>query len=416
MTRMEELKHLQTVKAAHEDALMRKANVVGVGIGFRQQGGETSKEPAIVVSVTEKVPLAQLSPEDVIPNELDGVRVDVQAVGSLRPLLDKVRQVKSHYVHSLLRKRNVVGVGLGYKMCQGVNTGEVGLVVSVTQKVPEIALAARDLVPKELDGVKTDVTTTGLLRAFASGPQDRWRPVVPPGVSVGHFRITAGTFGCLVQRDGEPYILSNNHVLADSNDGRAEDAILQPGPADNGSTDDRIATLADFIRLDFGTAESTCPFAELSAKLLNYIAGAFGSSHQLQVVKQTEGINHVDAALARPVSPDLVSNEILRIGAPTGVGTATLGTDVQKTGRTTDHTQGTITQVDATVRIDYVGRSALFSGQLIAGAMSKPGDSGSAVLDMDRRVVGLLFAGSDAVTIMNPIDQVLSALNVELVL
>ena len=42
--------------------------------------------------------------------------------------------------------------------------------------------------------------------------------------------------------------------------------------------------------------------------------------------------------------------------------------------------------------------------------MSQGGDSGSAILDMDRRVVGLLFAGSSAVTILNPIDEVLSAL------
>jgi len=68
------------------------------------------------------------------------------------------------------------------------------------------------------------------------------------------------------------------------------------------------------------------------------------------------------------------------------------------------------------VRIDYRGPSALFAGQLIAGPMSQPGDSGSAVLDMDRRVIGLLFAGSDAATVINPIGPVLVALNVELAL
>jgi hypothetical protein len=85
-------------------------------------------------------------------------------------------------------------------------------------------------------------------------------------------------------------------------------------------------------------------------------------------------------------------------------------------GRSTGHTTGTITQLDATVRIDYEGPSALYTGQVVASPMSKGGDSGSAVLDMDRRVVGLLFAGSDAATIVNPIDEVFSALNVELAL
>ena len=333
-----------------------------------------------------------------------------------KQLIAQAKQVKGAHVESLLAKSNVVGVGLGYKISQGVNTGELGLVVSVTRKATPSALAAKDMVPRVLDGVKTDVVETGVLRAFDLGPRDRWRPVVPPGVTIGHYRITAGTFGCLVRRGEERFILSNNHVLADVNAGQQGDAILQPGPSDGGTADDRIATLADYIPLDFGTAPAECPIAEFSAALLNFVAGAFGSSHQLQATKQTEGVNRVDAALARPLSPDTVSNEILTIGAPVGAGTATLGTEVQKTGRTTGHTQGTITQIDATMRIQYGSQSALFTGQLVAGAMSQPGDSGSAVLDMDKRVVGLLFAGSDVITIINPIDEVFAALNVELAL
>ena len=330
-------------------------------------------------------------------------------------LMAQIKRVKGSHVYDLLSKYNVVGVGLGYKVSQGVSTGELSLVVSVARKIAPSALAAKDLVPQALDGVKTDVVETGVLRAF-QGPRDRWRPVVPPGVSVGHYRITAGTFGCLVCRGEEVFILSNNHVLANSNNAQQGDAILQPGAADGGTTDDRIATLADYVPLDFGTTSPECPTAEWSARLLNYVARAFGSHHRLRAVKQTEGVNRVDAALASPLSSDLVSNEILYIGGPTGVGAATLGTEVQKSGRTTGHTQGTITQIDATVRVDYNGPVALFTGQLVAGAMSQPGDSGSAVLDMDGRVVGLLFAGSDATTIMNPIDAVLSALNVEVAL
>lgn len=331
-------------------------------------------------------------------------------------LIAQVRQVMGVYVHNLLSKRNVVGVGLGYKISQGSSTGELGLVVSVIRKMAVSALASVDLVPRVLDGVKTDVVETGVLRALQLGPRDRWRPVIPPGVSVGHNRITAGTFGCLVRRGEESFILSNNHVLADLNQGQQGDAILQPGPIDGGVADDCIATLADYVPLDFGTSPSECPFAEWSAKLLNAVAGAFGSRHKLQAVKQTAGVNRMDAALARPLSPGLVSNEILYIGAPVGVEEATLGMQVQKTGRTTGHTQGVITQIDATLRVDYNGPSALFSGQLVASPMSQAGDSGSAVLDMDRRAVGLLFAGSAAAAVINPIDEVLSALNVELAL
>jgi hypothetical protein len=331
-------------------------------------------------------------------------------------MLNRLREVKRTHVYELLSKRNVMGVGLGYKITQGVNTGEISLIVSVTHKEDTIALSAEDLIPKILSGVKTDVVETGVLRAFQPGPRDRWRPVVPPGVSIGHYSITAGTFGCLMRRGDEVFILSNNHVLANCNNCEIGDAILQPGAADGGTMNDQVATLADFVPLDFGTSPSECSIAEWSAKMLNFVAGAFGSSHQLQAVKQTEGVNRVDAALARPPSPDLVKNEILYIGAPVGAGTATLGTQVQKSGRTSGHTQDSITQIDATLRIDYNGPSALFTGQLVAGAMSQPGDSGSAVLDMERRVVGLLFAGSDLATVINPIDEVLSALDVELAL
>jgi hypothetical protein len=86
MVSADELERLRRVKAAYEAELMGKANVVGVGIGFRQCGWEMTGEPAIIVSVTHKVPLSALDPDDVIPRELEGIPVDVQAVGKLRAL------------------------------------------------------------------------------------------------------------------------------------------------------------------------------------------------------------------------------------------------------------------------------------------------------------------------------------------
>jgi hypothetical protein len=78
------LARVRAVKAAHQAELMRKANVVGVGIGLRSRRGRLTDEPAVIVSVTHKVPRAALRPEDVIPSELEGVPVDVQEVGYLR--------------------------------------------------------------------------------------------------------------------------------------------------------------------------------------------------------------------------------------------------------------------------------------------------------------------------------------------
>jgi hypothetical protein len=82
----EDLERVRAIKAVHESDLMSKANVVGVGVGLRQRGGELTDEPAIVVSVTEKLPPSEIAPGDVIPHELEGIPVDVQVVGKLRAL------------------------------------------------------------------------------------------------------------------------------------------------------------------------------------------------------------------------------------------------------------------------------------------------------------------------------------------
>ncbi len=75
----------QEVKQRYEMTLLAKANVVGVGVGFRQRGGESTGHIAIIVLVTHKVPRAQLEPEDLLPSEIEGVPVDVHVVGEIEP-------------------------------------------------------------------------------------------------------------------------------------------------------------------------------------------------------------------------------------------------------------------------------------------------------------------------------------------
>ncbi|MEO0560627.1 MAG: hypothetical protein AAF125_00835 [Chloroflexota bacterium] len=73
---------LTEVQVKYADMLMNKPNVVGVGIGYAKENGVVTDEKCIVAMVTEKLPEAQLTARDLIPRELDGVRVDVQAFGS----------------------------------------------------------------------------------------------------------------------------------------------------------------------------------------------------------------------------------------------------------------------------------------------------------------------------------------------
>jgi hypothetical protein len=327
-----------------------------------------------------------------------------------------------HTVREMLRasrgrlqtRANVVATGVGYKVRGGKRTEELCIVCSVTRKQGAAQLAARDLVPAVLDGIPTDVIETGVIRALATRTE-RHRPA-PGGVSIGHYAITAGTLGCLVKKSGELMILSNNHVLANSNDAAVGDAILQPGPHDGGKyPDDHLANLHTFVPINFLDSPSDCAIGRGAAAALNLFAWLLGSDTRLRAIRPQATDNLVDAALARPLNPADVSAEILEIGRLAGQGRGELGLRVKKSGRTTGLTTGEITQVDVTVNVQYgAGKIARFTDQLMAGAMSQGGDSGSAVLDNDNRLVGLLFAGSDQSTIINRIEHVFAALGVGL--
>jgi hypothetical protein len=221
-----------------------------------------------------------------------------------------------------------------------------------------------------------------------------------PGVSVGHYRVSAGTLGGFVRRIGEPglYILSNNHVLANENNAVLGDPVLHPARWDGGNLSSNIvARLAAFEPL------------------------------------QDEG-NSVDAAIAlleeqaRP--NDLLNNPFAGVCNTSDLREllALIGQTVRKIGRTTGLTEGRVRAVEIEdITVDYgfckykFSRSSEIEG-LGQKPFSKNGDSGSIVYDHDNRAVGLLFAGSrfggdngKGLTYLNPIGAVLRSLNVELV-
>jgi hypothetical protein len=209
-------------------------------------------------------------------------------------------------------------------------------------------------------------------------------------------------------------ILSNNHVLANSNDASPGDAILQPGPVDGGTpATDTIATLERFCPIEFGSAPGICGLASAYASLGNVIAALLGSKHRLDVSRSNpQATNLVDAAVARPVNDGDVLDEILEIGTVEGTMEATLGMPLRKSGRTTGFTTGEVTLLNSTVNVSYgAGKTARFENQIVAGAMSQGGDSGSLVVHgTELKAVGLLFAGSNQSTIINPIQAVLDCL------
>ncbi len=311
----------------------------------------------------------------------------------------------------LLGRPNVVATGIGFKEVAGSRTEEIGIVCSVERKVPASELSEREIVPRAVAGVPTDVVATGPLRALAVH-RERHRPS-PGGVSIGHYEVTAGTLGCVVRRGEERFILSNNHVLANTNQGAVGDPIVQPGPYDGGiRADDTIAVLEEFVPIEMLEAESTCATARGIAAMLNSLALIVGSEARIKTVSTRIVENLVDAALARPLADNLLADEILRLGVVAGHGMAELGMEIRKSGRTTGVTTGDILQVNVTADVRMGERMARFTDQFMAGAMSQGGDSGSLVLDKESRAVGLLFAGSETTTVCNRIEHVHALLNV----
>lgn len=307
----------------------------------------------------------------------------------------------------LFSKQNVVGVAAGNKITDDVDTGEPCITVFVTHRVEADKLSSKDLISPELKGYKTDVIVTGEI--FAGPAKDhkesvvmseelgietlrqRVRPVMG-GFSVGHYRITAGTIATCVYKmwpfPGIPakyFILSNNHVLANSNNARIGDPILQPGPYDGGTIPrDIVARLSGYVPIRWKTP--------------TYIP-----------------LNYVDAAIAEGEFHTL-NREIYWIGYVKQVkSNPRVGDIVEKTGRTTNFTTGRILAIHATVDVNYGGgRVARFADQIVTSNMSAGGDSGSLVCDISEGAVGLLFAGSSRVTIANSILQVQSRLGIRL--
>jgi hypothetical protein len=279
---------------------------------------------------------------------------------------------------------NILGVGYGAKSTMGVSyPDEVSVRVYVRRKLPVSALSVAERVPADINGTPTDVIGVGDIQAY-------WPCAC--GDSVGHKSITAGTIGAVVRKKSgdttKRYILSNNHVLANSNACAMGDEILQPGPADGGTLQ-----------------------ASLLARLDAWHAIDFAG-----------GPNDIDAAIGEintPANVQTTINTIGQIAAPNM--NASLYQSVRKSGRTTGHTVGVILDVAATIKVSYGNNVAVFRDQLAVSGVggnvfSAGGDSGSLVVDaVSKRPVGLLFAGGGGTTFVNPIDDVLTTLSIDIV-
>lgn len=305
--------------------------------------------------------------------------------------VDKTRRI--------IDQDNVVAVGISEKVSDATDTGKLAVTFYVDKKHPLKKLSAEEAIPPallldvEAEPVPTDVIQIGKpqLEMPSLLPRKLKKPI-QPGYSIGHFQITAGTLGAIVEKDGQFYLLSNSHVLAKSGKAKKGDKIVFPGIADDGILDDDvIGELEDFI--------------------------AFQTGGQM--------VNRTDCAIALPLPErlgDMVA-EIFEVGLPTGTLKPKRGMKVIKSGRTTHTTESEIRDVNFRMTIKYpngVGKIG-FLDQVLCSRYTESGDSGSLVLEKDsKKAVGLHFAGypdKNGIkgSVFNPIQDVLNELGVKLV-
>jgi hypothetical protein len=293
-----------------------------------------------------------------------------------------------------LGRENIVGIGVGEKVIGSERTGLTCIKVFVVRKVSPDRVQWKALVPRQVHGIPTDVVETGPFSAASHqgsrNTKDASQPIAMGGDSVRHPSSLAGdgTLGCLVERGGVSYILSNNHILANSNAARIGDAILCPGGhAEGVAPDNMIARLSSYVRLKFG--------------------GLFGFR-----------ANYADVAIARSsagfVSPHNRCFGRLMAAPPNWV----VGDHVKKCGRTTLATHGEIEAFTARINIAFPAAHgwhiAEFRKQIIIRSSSerlfaRSGDSGALILSEENVPIALLFAVNEAAgfAIATPIETAL---------
>lgn len=261
---------------------------------------------------------------------------------------------------------NVVNVVIGIKEKGGKLTDEGCIKIIVKEKKSEDDLGADEIIPKEVEGVKTDVIIhrDEVLQAVCTTDRGNYRPI-KGGIRIGNYRgFGEGTLGCLAQVDSDNswVLLSNHHVLYGAN-GQDNDEIGQP----------RVG----------------CSWCCKT----NVIAKNFDKDATL------------DCAIAKVEDDIAIENIILEIGniQANGVSAAVDGERVRKRGARTGFTSGTINAVDpangkVTVGPNPAGGPADDPGgctNFEAGVtvFTNPGDSGSVYINDNNEIVALHYAG-----------------------
>ncbi|WP_292996564.1 hypothetical protein [Nitrosomonas sp.] len=310
----------------------------------------------------------------------------------------------------LKKYHGVVGVGYGLKEVDGKTTDQISFRVYVKAKRKPEDLNPADVIPKEYKGIPTDVVLVIQPKPLHCEDLDQHSPLIG-GISITNFKTNAanqigsGTLGCFATLNGvsgpeNVVLLSNNHVLT-SNGAVNGDTIYQPRYIDNAGTINidptqerrnpigKVHNVGQQQPYSYTYPSETaqdyfldCAIAKLDICISSWCNTNCGVSYKNEIRGLNIGGNSKLEDVARVAQSDLSSGDYV----------------VYKVGRRTSKTTGRVIDTSA---IDPSGGRALYIEATQAncnGAMqfSDEGDSGSAIVNAQNEVVGLLYAGDSA--------------------
>ena len=290
-----------------------------------------------------------------------------------------IEQVLQKNKEELLKKKNVWSVATSkVKIKDGQTVKKDCIMVFVNKKEDMPFLMSEDVIPKEIDGVPTDVYDLG--GEVKPMYKQKHRPLVG-GISAIVEGGTACTLGLVVLKDGKKVALTNDHCVSFQGNNNVGKKYIQQSPADGGSEEVGKIISAPILRNDI--------------------------------------VNKIDSAIVELSAESL--HEVLNLPnykqewKEPGV-----GMKIIKIGRTTGRTEGAISNINVEANVNYGGNLGLCkvfptifvlqnNYDIVNG-----GDSGSCIFSEDGYLVGQTFAAAPNLAIFMPIRSVIEELGIEL--